>query len=77
MGKTIPPGQLRMLALLCGYIDETGMSPTMGELTRLNCASSRNGTFRQLRAMREKGLVSFESRKGRTLRPLVRIEVWK
>lgn len=72
----IPPGQLRLLVLLCGFIDEHGCSPTMEELTRLNGSSSLNGTAQQLEAMWRKGLVEWEPIKARTLRPLVRVEVF-
>lgn len=74
--ETITPGQLRLLALICRFIDEHGSAPSVRELAAL-LSVSPNGAHCHLRRLRKKGLVTWNYGSWRTLRPLVRIEVWK
>lgn len=70
------PAQLHILLTILEVYHFENRSTTFAELQRLTGNKSPNGITYHLKPLIQRGLIAMEERKGRTIRPLVRLEMF-
>ncbi len=70
--RGLMPAQFRLLMAILAHIDVHGLPPSFRDLMRATGVRSPNVTAKSLAALKKKGMIDYEPRKARTIRPLFR-----
>jgi predicted transcriptional regulator len=74
--NVLPPSCLRLLLAVCEIAD-TGEPVTMRGLAQRLRLRGPNSIFQTLKHLRDAGLVSWEERRGGTIRPTCNVALWR
>lgn len=75
--EVIPPGQLRVLIEVLSWWDEKGYAPGVRDLCKRLGIRNTNGVVGHLTGLEKKGLIRRVRGHGRTVVPLVRLELYE